>query len=120
MKGDQVTGLPRLGKQRGEPGEGKHSFGKLLAQYRVVEPALVLHGKQREPGHEPLREHAPPAVIGRLAARTVTRDAVDAAARRLGLEDIAVKPGGQRQRRHGRRVIRAAASADQVAVDRQP
>jgi hypothetical protein len=45
---------------------------------------------------------------------------MDAAARRLGLEDIPVEPRGQWQRRHGRRVIQGAALVDQPAIGGQP
>ena len=91
---DQVARFPPSGEQVTEPREGKDPFRKLLAQHGIAEPPFVFRRKQRELGDHPLREDAAPAVIGSLAARRVTRDAVDAAARRLGLEDVPVKPGG--------------------------
>ena len=89
-EGHQVPRRPRPGEQQSKPGRGEDPLAERLAQPGVVQPPLVLHGQQRSlvsTGPRTAR-----ARRGRGDTPAVPRDGPDAAARRLGLEDVPSSP----------------------------
>jgi steroid 5-alpha reductase family enzyme len=120
VEGHQAGGLQRPGEQRAQPRRGEQPLHERLTQSRVVQPSFVLHGQQRVRRHDPPGVQAGPGRAGRVPAGPVPRDAPHPAARRLGLEHVPVNRRGQRQGRHGPRVVRGPAPVDQAALGVQP
>ena len=144
VEGDQVPGRPRPAKKGTQPGRREDPLDERLPQPGVVQAALVLGRQQRERAQHPRRVQAAAGVVGgppvvalpvvalpvvalpvvalpvSRCPCAVPRDGADAAARRLGLEHVAVQVRGQRQGRHGRRVVGGAAHVDQAPAGGQP
>ena len=86
VEADQAFGGPPTGEEVAHPGVPEDPVDEVLAQARVVQPALLL---DRQPGHgvdERLGEYAPPRPRWPLDAFVPHADAFEAAARRALFE----------------------------------